>query len=288
MERLEGWAFDSCEILGDLETSKGVKILLDHLRWHFAPIDVFRHGKVADDFISDFERQPDEEVDVLEAKEASDDELEAKHQGELQGNAPVHTTSHDLRQNGGERGEVIPSWDGIDAWWEAGLLYPIEGETEGSSHVGRWSQQKAANWEQVPEEINSFSVKTCSGRGARLPGSCVDPSNGYSCSCSPSYLQQAERWRAIGDRQRLSRASTIKLEDTITYKGHEECSLDDTVDGDPSFMTTSGALPIRQWQSLPFWTVVKRRVVRRRRATSLLLPRFTAYLRRQEDCSRML
>ena len=39
----------------------GVEILLDHLRVHF-------------------ERQPDEEACVLEAKEASDDELEAKHQ----------------------------------------------------------------------------------------------------------------------------------------------------------------------------------------------------------------
>ena len=80
LERLEGCAFDLCEILEDLETSKGVEILLDHLRWHFEPIDVSRQGRVADDFVGDFERQPDEEVDVLEAKEANDDELEAKHQ----------------------------------------------------------------------------------------------------------------------------------------------------------------------------------------------------------------
>ena len=38
-----------------------VEILLDHLRLHF-------------------ERQPEEDVDVLEAREASDDEFEAKHQ----------------------------------------------------------------------------------------------------------------------------------------------------------------------------------------------------------------
>ena len=66
-------------------------------------------------------------------------------QGWLQWDATVHTTNHDLRQYGGERGEVVPSWDEIDAWWEAGLLDPTEGETEGSSHVGRWRQQKAVN-----------------------------------------------------------------------------------------------------------------------------------------------
>ena len=26
---------------------------------------------------------------------------------------------------GGERSELIPSWDEIDAWWKAGLLDPI-------------------------------------------------------------------------------------------------------------------------------------------------------------------
>ena len=60
-----------------------------------------------------------------------------------------------------------------------------EGETEGSSHVRRWRQQEAVHWEQVTEDLHSFSVTTCPGGGACLPGSCVDPIKGYSSSCSP-------------------------------------------------------------------------------------------------------
>ena len=48
LERLEGRAFDLREVSQDLETPKGVEILLDHLRLHF-------------------ERQPDEEADVFES-----------------------------------------------------------------------------------------------------------------------------------------------------------------------------------------------------------------------------
>ena len=98
--------------------------ILDHLRMHFEPIDVFRQGRLVDDFVDDFERQPGEEVEEYEPRrdamlravpqaralrggipwrrkqsgaysaqvvgdegneevhvlEASDDELEAKHQ----------------------------------------------------------------------------------------------------------------------------------------------------------------------------------------------------------------
>ena len=67
LERLDGWAFDSREGIQDLETPKGVESLLDHLRMHFEPIDVFRQGRVVNEFVGDFERQPDEEVDVLKA-----------------------------------------------------------------------------------------------------------------------------------------------------------------------------------------------------------------------------
>ena len=39
---VEGRAFDSCEGIHDLETPNGVENLLDHLRTHFEPIEVFR------------------------------------------------------------------------------------------------------------------------------------------------------------------------------------------------------------------------------------------------------
>ena len=46
-----------------METPNGVENFLDHLRMHFEPIDVFRQGRVVDDFVDDFERQPGEEVE---------------------------------------------------------------------------------------------------------------------------------------------------------------------------------------------------------------------------------
>ena len=46
-----------------METLNGVENLLDHLRIHFEPIEVFRQGRVVDDFVGDFERQPGEEVE---------------------------------------------------------------------------------------------------------------------------------------------------------------------------------------------------------------------------------
>ena len=36
--------------------------LLDHLRTHFEPTEVFRRGRIVDDFVYDFERQPGEEI----------------------------------------------------------------------------------------------------------------------------------------------------------------------------------------------------------------------------------
>ena len=66
LERLEGREFDSPEGIQDLETPNGVENLLDHLRLHFEPIEVFRRGRVVDDFVSDFERQPGEEIKEYE------------------------------------------------------------------------------------------------------------------------------------------------------------------------------------------------------------------------------
>ena len=43
-----------------METHNGVENLLDHLRIHFEPIEVFRQGRVVDDFVCVLERQPDE------------------------------------------------------------------------------------------------------------------------------------------------------------------------------------------------------------------------------------
>ena len=62
MERLERRALDSCEGIQDLETPDGVENLLDHLWTHFEPIEVFRRGRIVDDFVYDFERQPGEEI----------------------------------------------------------------------------------------------------------------------------------------------------------------------------------------------------------------------------------
>ena len=62
LERLEARAFDSCEGIQDLETPNCVENLLDHLRTHSGPIEVFRRGRIVDDFVYDFERQPGEEI----------------------------------------------------------------------------------------------------------------------------------------------------------------------------------------------------------------------------------
>ena len=45
-----------------METLDGVENLLDHLRMHFEPVEVFRRGRIVDDFVYDFERQPGEEI----------------------------------------------------------------------------------------------------------------------------------------------------------------------------------------------------------------------------------
>ena len=58
----------SCEGIQDLETPDGVENLLDHLRTHFEPIEVFRRGKIVDDFVYDFERQPGEEIKDSDTK----------------------------------------------------------------------------------------------------------------------------------------------------------------------------------------------------------------------------
>ena len=51
LERLDGRAFDSREGTQELETLSGVEYLLDHLRTHFEPIEVFRRGRIVDDFV---------------------------------------------------------------------------------------------------------------------------------------------------------------------------------------------------------------------------------------------
>ena len=45
-----------------METPDGVDNLLDDLRTHFEPIEVFRRGRIVDDFVYDFERQLGEEI----------------------------------------------------------------------------------------------------------------------------------------------------------------------------------------------------------------------------------
>ena len=44
--------------------SIGVENVLDHLRTHFEPIEVFRRGRIVDDFVYDFERQLGEETGI--------------------------------------------------------------------------------------------------------------------------------------------------------------------------------------------------------------------------------
>ena len=46
----------------DLETPDGVENLLDHLRTHVGTIEVVRRGRIVDDLVFDFERQPSEEI----------------------------------------------------------------------------------------------------------------------------------------------------------------------------------------------------------------------------------
>ena len=58
LERLEGRVFDWCEAIQELEAPKGVENLPGHLRIHFESIEVFRRGRVVDDFVCDFEREP--------------------------------------------------------------------------------------------------------------------------------------------------------------------------------------------------------------------------------------
>ena len=64
LERLGGRASDLCEGIQDLETPNGVENVLDHLRMHFQLIDVFRQGRVVDNFVGDFEREPGEEAEL--------------------------------------------------------------------------------------------------------------------------------------------------------------------------------------------------------------------------------
>ena len=45
----------------DLETPNGIGYFLDHLRTHCEAIEVFRRGRIVDDFVYDFKRQPGEE-----------------------------------------------------------------------------------------------------------------------------------------------------------------------------------------------------------------------------------
>ena len=48
LEGLEGHAFDLCEEIQDWEAPKGVENVLDRLRTHFEPIEVFGRGIVVD------------------------------------------------------------------------------------------------------------------------------------------------------------------------------------------------------------------------------------------------
>ena len=49
VDRLEGRAFDPCEGIQDLEIWNGVENLLDHMRTHFEPLEVFRRGRIVYD-----------------------------------------------------------------------------------------------------------------------------------------------------------------------------------------------------------------------------------------------
>ena len=50
LERLGERVSDSFEGIHALETPNGVEVLLDHLRAHIEPIEVFRRGKVVDGY----------------------------------------------------------------------------------------------------------------------------------------------------------------------------------------------------------------------------------------------
>ena len=75
----------------------------------------------------------------------------------------LDVTSNDPRQSGDERGEVVPSRYEIEAWWEAGLLDPSEGETQEPSRVGRWRQQKGPDEPQAA--VEEEKVKECQPQG---------------------------------------------------------------------------------------------------------------------------
>ena len=66
LERREGRAFDACEGIQDLETPDGVEDLLDHLRVHFKPVEMFRRGRVVDDVVCNFDRPSGEEIKKYE------------------------------------------------------------------------------------------------------------------------------------------------------------------------------------------------------------------------------
>ena len=98
-------AFDSCEGTKDLETPTGVESLLDHLRMHFEPMDVFRQGRVVDDFVRDFERQPGEEVKEYEP--LRDAMLAAiPRAGALRGGFPLRR-----KQSGAYSAQVVEAQD---------------------------------------------------------------------------------------------------------------------------------------------------------------------------------
>ena len=77
---------------------------------------------------------------------------ERQHSPWLPWNLPVDVTSNDPRQSSDERSEIIPSWDEIEAWWEAGLFDFRGGETEEPSLHGRWRQQKGPDEPQAAVE----------------------------------------------------------------------------------------------------------------------------------------
>ena len=96
LERLEGRAFESCEGMRDLNTPNCVENLLDHLRIHFESIEVFRRGRVVDDFVC--ERQPGEEIKPLR-----DATLMATRQARaLRGSVPMHQ-----KQSGAYSAQVV-------------------------------------------------------------------------------------------------------------------------------------------------------------------------------------
>ena len=109
LERLEGRALDSTAGRQDLETPNGV--------WEFArsledaniePIEVFRRGRVMDDFVHDFERQPGEEIKEVEP--LRDATLTAIPQARaLRGGVPLHQ-----KQSGAYSAQVVEGQDEED------------------------------------------------------------------------------------------------------------------------------------------------------------------------------